>query len=170
MEIYDIIKYEITVKGFPDMKKYTSIELRKSAIVAVLFLAVTLIGLIPAFVNGLALDFLLAFTWLPVLFVGCYFATRSRYLTLDEEKVSFPRGVGNGIRFFQRTTVNFCDVQSLVSELKKGDGFITGDCLWYTMTMKDGTKISFYLYEYGKEAEQEIIETIRSNITPIDTN
>ena len=33
--------------------------------------------------------------------------------------------------------------------------------------MRDETEISFYLYEYGKEAEREIIETIQNRITSI---
>ena len=56
------------------------------------------------------------------------------------------------------------NVEAIVSEPKKGDGCITGDCLWHTMTMKDGTAIPVYLYEYGKEAEREIIGTIQNPI------
>lgn len=152
------------------MKKYVSVELRKTAIVAIILSAAALIGLIVTFTEGFlseAFILTLFLLLLALLFWVCWLAEKSRYLTVDEEKVSFPRGVGNGIRFFQRTTVYFRDVQTIVSELKKGDGFITGDSLWHTMTMRDGTAISFYLYEYGKEAEREIIETIQNRITSI---
>jgi hypothetical protein len=155
-------------KESPEMKKYHSASLKKIATVTALCLAATLISVILMFEKEFDFFFLaLFFIWMDFLCFIAYFAEKSRYLTIDHEKVLFPRGVGNGRKFFQRTMVKFCDIQSFESKLIKQDDIFlgTGEYFHHTLTLKDGTILSVYLYAYGKEAETEIVETICGNIT-----
>ncbi len=161
--IFDIMKKRsYDGKEDPEMKKYYSASLKKIATVTALCLAISVILM---FVKEL--DSLFFIIWMDILCFIVYFAEKSRYLIIDHEKVLFPRGVGNGKKFFQRTTVKFCDIQSFESKLIKQDDIFlgTGEYFDHTLTLKDGTILSVYLYSYGKEAEMEIVETICGNIT-----
>ncbi len=65
---------------------------------------------------------------------------------------------------FQKTVIKICDVGSVESKFHKGDKIISDDCFFYTLRLKDGTSITVTLYAYGKDAEKEIWETIKSRI------
>ena len=55
-------------------------------------------------------------------------------------------------------------ISSVESKFHKGDKIISDDCFFYTFRLKDGTSITITLYAYGKEAEKEILETIKSSM------
>ena len=85
----------------------------------------------------------------------------------SKKQASFRFGTnafGNGKTVFQKTVVRICDLDSVESELRKGDKIISDDCFFYTFRLKDGTSITVSLYAYGKEAEKEILETIQGNL------
>ena len=76
-----------------------------------------------------------------------------------------PRGAdNNGKMVFKRTVIKIDKIGSIESKLYKGDGLISKDTNFHTLKLKDGTKITFTLYAYGKEAEKEIIEIIKRSI------
>ena len=90
------------------------------------------------------------------------FAEKSRYLTIDDEKIVLPRGANiNEKTSFSRTIININEIRSIKSELHKGDGIVAKDTLFHTLTLNDGTRIKFTLYAYGKVAEDEILVTIQ---------
>ena len=100
-----------------------------------------------------------------IMFGSIFFAERSRVLIIENDKFIFPRGADiNGKNVFQKTVVRKCDIFSLESKFHKGDGIISGDCFFYTLRLKNGTKITVTLYAYGKEAEKEILEMIQNSI------
>lgn len=95
----------------------------------------------------------------------CYFATRSRRLIIDNEKIILSRGaLINEKTHFKKTAVRFDEISSLGIQYHDGDGIISLGTAFYTLTLKDGTKITVTLYEFGKAAEQEIINTVRQRI------
>ena len=65
---------------------------------------------------------------------------------------------------FQKTVIRLDEIRSVESNFHKGDKLITGDCFFYTFRLKDGTSITVTLYAYGKEAEKEILKTIKSGM------
>jgi len=92
-------------------------------------------------------------------------AEKSRYLTIDCEKIVLPRGADiNGKIVFKRTVAKIDEITFVESNLYKGDGLIIKDTYFHTLTLKDGTKITFTLYTYGREAEKEIVETIKKSV------
>lgn len=151
------------------MKRYASRATKLFAIATLICGAVVLIGIIIAFAGvkniGLPIGFILSGGFLGVIFFACFFAEKSRALIINTDKVIFPRGAEkNGQQFFKKTVVRISDIRSVESKFYKGDGIISGDCFFYTFKLKDGTSITVTLYEYGKEAEKEILETIKSSI------
>lgn len=56
------------------------------------------------------------------------------------------------------------EIISVESKFYKGDKIISGDCFFHTLKLKNNTKITFTLYAYGKEAEREIMETIKKSV------
>ena len=100
-----------------------------------------------------------------ILFLSCFFAEKSRYLTIDDEKIVLPRGtIINEKTSFRRTIINTNEIRSIKSELYKGDGIISKDTLFHTLKLNDGTRIKFTLYAYGKDAEDEILTAIKKLI------
>jgi hypothetical protein len=148
------------------MKKYVSQATKWLGIIALLCGVALLVGIILAFVNTsmtsivtIALGGMYG-----ILFLSWFLAEKSRALIIDTEKIIFPRGAyKNGKMVFQKTTVKLCDINSVDTKLHKGDGIISKDTSFYTINLKDGTKITVTLYAYGKEAENEILETIKRN-------
>lgn len=51
------------------------------------------------------------------------------------------------------------------SRLVRGDKIIAGDCVFHTIKLKDGTKVTVTLYAYGKDAEREIVERLKAGIS-----
>ena len=100
-----------------------------------------------------------------ILFLSCFFAEKSRYLTIDDEKIVLPRGtIINEKTSFRRTIINTNEIRSIKSESYKGDGIILKDTLFHTLKLNDGTRIKFTLYSYGKDAEYEILAAIKKLI------
>ena len=98
-----------------------------------------------------------------ILFLTCFFAEKSRYLTIDDEKIVLSKII-NEKTSFRRTIINTNEIRSIKSELYKGDGIISKDTLFYTLKLNDGTRIKFTLYAYGKDAEDEILAAIKKLI------
>lgn len=151
------------------MKRYASRETKLVAIAALICGAVLLIGIILAFAGveniGLPIGFILLGGLLGVIFLACFLAEKSRALIVDTDQIIFPRGAEkNGKTVFQKTVVRICDLSSVESKFHKGDKIISDDCFFYTFRLKDGTSITVTLYAYGKEAEKEILETIKNSV------
>jgi hypothetical protein len=88
-----------------------------------------------------------------ILFLSCFFAEKSRYLTIDDKKITLPRGAYiNGKKSFQKTVIYIDQIHSINVVLHKGDGIISKDTLFYVLRLKDGTSIKFTLYAFGKDA------------------
>ena len=151
------------------MKKYTSRATKWLIVVSLICGVILLTGIILAFAGvkniGLPIGFILLGGLLGVIFLACFFAEKSRALIINTDKVIFPRGAEkNGKTVFQKTVVRISDISSVESKFHKGDEIISDDCFFYTFKLKDGTSITVTLYAYGKEAEKEILETIKSSI------
>ena len=151
------------------MKRYTSRTTKVLSIAVLICEAVVMIGIILTFAGvenvWLPICFILLGGLLGVIFLACFLAEKSRALIIDTDKIIFPRGAEkNGKTVFQKTVVRICDLDSVESKLRKGDKIISDDCFFYTFRLKDGTSITVTLYAYGKEAEKEILETIKSSI------
>ena len=151
------------------MKKYTPCAVKWLAFAAVISAAILFAGIICIIIDlsnvGLQVGLTMFGGLMTILFLSCFFADRSRYLTLDDEKIVLPRGVHKNNKIsFKRTTINTSEIRSITSVFCKGDGIISEDCFLHTMTLNDGTSIQFTLYAYGKDAEDEILEAIKKHI------
>ena len=148
------------------MKRYTSCATKWLAILTIISVAVLIAGIICILAHssnvGLQVGLTMFGGLMSILFLSCFFAEKSRYLTIDDEKIVLPRGtIINEKTSFRRTIINTNEISSIKSELYKGDGIISKDTLFHTLKLKNGAKITFTLYAYGKEAEKEIVETIK---------
>lgn len=149
------------------MKKYVSRATKWLEIIALLCGVVLFVGVILAFaeITMTSIAMIALGSVFGILFLSCFLAEKSRVLLIDIDKIIFPRGADkNGKMVLQKTTVKFCDIDSVDTKLYKGDGLVSKDISFYTLNLKDGTKITVTLYAYGKEAEKEIIETIKRGL------
>ena len=151
------------------MKKYTSRAVKWLALVAVISIAILSAGVICIIIDSANVGLQIGLTMLgglmTILFLSCFFAEKSRYLTIDDKKIVLPRGADKNEKIsFNRTIINTNEIRSIRSELYKGDGIISKDTLFHTLTLNDGTRIKFTLYSYGKDAEDEILEAIKKHI------
>ncbi len=164
------------------MKKYNSSSIKILAVIAAVCVCMLIAGiiLVIAKIPLFELKFILIVLGLcfGMIFVPVFFAEKSRYLIIDEEKVIFPRGCFRNEKIvFQRTVVRFDEIRSVKSEFQKGDSvFISvilalfgmqskGDTYFYTLNLKDNTQIEVnVLYQYGKKAEKEIFEMICQSV------
>ena len=151
------------------MKKYTSRAVKWLALVAVISIAILSAGIICIIIDssnvGLQVGLTMFGGLMTILFLSCFFAEKSRYLTIDDKKIVLPRGADKNEKIsFNRTIINTNEIRSIKSELYKGDGIISKDTLFHTLTLNDGTRIKFTLYSYGKDAEDEILEAIKKHI------
>ena len=151
------------------MKKYTFRATKWVALLAIISSLMFLTGIVLIIVNfsniGLSIGLTVLSVFMSILFLCCLFAEKSRWLTIGDDEIVLPRGADyNGKMSFKRTVIRIDEITSVESEFYKGDKIITGDCFFYTLKLKDGTKIKFTLYAYGKEAEKEIIEKIKNSI------
>lgn len=111
-----------------------------------------------------------------ILFLTIFFAGKSRYLTVDDRQITLPRGaIINGKTVSSRTVVDFSSIRSFDSVLRKGDhgvfallvslivfqGASVGDAEFYSIKLSNGDKVTFTLYEFGKNSEKEIVSTIK---------
>ena len=151
------------------MKKYSSRAVKSLMVVSLVCGVVLLTGIILAFAGvediGLPIGLILMGGLLGVIFFSCFLAEKSRTLIMDTDRVIFPRGAEiNGKTVFQKTVVRICDIDSFERKFYKGDKIISSDCFFYMLRLKDGTSVAVTLYAYGKEAEKEIWETLKSSI------
>ena len=151
------------------MKTYISRGTKWLAIFALFSVAVLITGVIFIVVNssniGLQIGLTMFGGLMSLLFISCYFAEKSRKLTVDGEKIVLPRGADkNGKMSFQRTVVNMAEISSVESNLYNGDGIFSKDTYFHTLKLKDGTKIKFTLSAYGNDAEKEILGIIKKSI------
>ena len=151
------------------MKKYTSHATKWLALFSIISTLMLLIGIAFIIVNisnvGLQLGLTFIGGFMSIFFLPLFFAEKSRWLIIDADKIILPRGADhNGRTVIKRTVIKTDEIISLESRFYKGDKIFTGDCFFYTLKLKNGTKITFTLYAYGKEAEKEIVETIKNRI------
>ena len=151
------------------MKKYISKATKPLLFVTLICCALLVVGIILAYIEipniGLSIGLIFIGGLLGILFLACYFAETSRTLIIDTDKMIFPRGAEiNGTTVFCKTFVRICDIGSVESKFHKGDKIISNDCFFYMLRLKDGTSVTVTLYAYGKDAEKEIWETIKSSI------
>ena len=149
------------------MKKYISRATKRFAFFTVISSLTLLIGVLLMIIKlsdvGLVLTIFGAL--MSILFLCVYFAERSRWLAVDDDKIVLPRGAdNNGKRVLKRTIIKIDEIVSVESKFYKGDKIISGDCFFHTLKLKDDTKITFTLYAYGKAAEREIIEKIKQSV------
>ena len=152
------------------MKKYTSQATKWLMIVSLICGVVLLTGIIFAFAGigniGLPIGLIMMGGLLGILFFSCFLAEKSRALIINADQITFPRGAEiNGKTVFQKTTIQTTQIRSVETKFYPGDGVIAKDTNFYTLRLKDGTSVTFTLYAYGKEAEKEILETIKSSIS-----
>ena len=152
------------------MKKYTSQATKWLMIVSLICGVVLLTGIIFAFAGigniGVLIGLILMGGLLGILFFSCFIADKSRTLIINADQITFPRGAEiNGKTVFQKTTIQTTQIRSVETKFYPGDGVIAKDTNFYTLRLKDGTSVTFTLYAYGKEAEKEILETIKSSIS-----
>ena len=78
------------------MKKYTSRATRWLAILAIISVTVLIMGVICILAHssnvGLQVGLTMLGALMSILFLSCFFAEKSRYLTIDNEKVILSRG------------------------------------------------------------------------------
>ena len=152
------------------MKKYRSIYAKWFDVPAVISALVLIIGvfmLISGYPNSTA-SFALIFigSIMGMLFFACFLSEKSRVLIIDTDKVIFPRGVRRNSKLIsKKSVVRFDEMNSLECEFYKGDGFIAGDTNFYTLKLRGSVKMEMTLYAFGKDAENEIYETIRQRIS-----
>lgn len=151
------------------MKTYTSRATKWLAFFTIISVAVLIAGIICILANssdgGLQIGLTMLGGLMSVLFLSCFFSEKSRYLTIDDERIILPRGADkNGKMSFHRTIINIDEIHSIKSELYKGDGIVSKDTLFHILKLKDGTAIKFTLFAYGKDAEKEILKIIEKHI------
>lgn len=151
------------------MKTYISRATKWLAILAVIGVAILISGIICILAHSSNVGLQIVLTMLgglmSILFISCFFAEKSRYLTMYDGKIVLPRGANINEKIsFNRTAINTNEIRSIKSELHKGDGIVAKDTLFHTLTLNDGTRIKFTLYAYGKNAEDEILEAIKKLI------
>ena len=78
------------------MKKYTSRATKWLAILTIISVAVLIAGIICILAHssnvGLQVGLTMLGALMSILFLSCFFAEKSRYLTIDNEKVILSRG------------------------------------------------------------------------------
>ncbi len=151
------------------MKKYTSRATKWLAIFVIISAVTLVIGVIHIVTNSSKIGLQIGATMLgglmSILFLSCFLAEKSRYLTVNDGRIILSRGAAkNGKMSLHRTIINMGEISSIESKLYKGDGIISQDTYFHILSLKDGSKITFTLFVYGKKAEEEIVETIRKNI------
>ena len=151
------------------MKKYTSRATKWLAILTIISVAVLIAGIICILSHssnvGLQIGLTMLGGLMSILFLSCFLVEKSRYVTKKKKKIVLPRCANiNEKTSFNRIIINTNEIRSIKSELHKGDGIITKDTLFHTLTLDDGTRIMFTLYAYSKDVEDEILAAIKKLI------
>lgn len=142
------------------MKKYTPAALKRITALLIVSFIVFAVGVFLAFTK-------LSSTVTAVIFISVggipsvfllilFFAERSRSLIIDGDKIVFPRTPDG------KAVVYINKIESLDRFLFKGDNVISKDCFLYRLKLKSGKTHDFYLYQFGKAAEEEIFEIMCS--------
>lgn len=152
------------------MKKYISQATKWLMIITLICGAVLLAGIIIVFWKleniGLPIGLILMGGLLGVIFFSCFLAENSRSLIIDADRIVYPRGAEiNGKTVFQKTIIKTNEITSVEIKSLKGDGLIAKDSNFYTLRLTDGKEVTISLYHYGKEAEKEIFEAIKSFVS-----
>lgn len=151
------------------MKKYITCATRRLLLFTLMSALALIIGMILMAVDfpniGVAILLTVGGGLAGILLFCCYLAEKSRALILDKDKIVFPRGASkNGKTVFSKTIVRTDDIRAVESVFHKGDGIVAGDAYFHTLRLKDDSTLTVTLYAYGKDAETEILETIRNGI------
>ena len=151
------------------MKIYISRATKWLAVLAIVGVTVLISGIICILAHssnvGLQVVLTMLGGFLAILFLCCFLTEKSRWLTIDPHQIVLPRGADHdGKMIFKRTIIKTGDIVSVESNLYKGNGLISKDTYFHTLKLKDSTKVTFTLYAYGKDAEKEIIKTIKNSI------
>lgn len=151
------------------MKKYTSKATKWLMVVTFVCCVLLFTGIILILMEvaniGLLIGLILMGGLLGIMFFSCFLAEKGRVLIISAHQIVFPRGIEiNGKTAFQRTVVKTSEINSVEISSYKGDGLIAKTTIFYTLRLTDGRKITVTLYHYGKEAEKEILEAIKSFI------
>ena len=151
------------------MKKYTSRATKWLMIVSLICGVVLFTGIIFAFAGigniGVLIGLILMGGLLGIIFFSCFIAEKGKALIINADQITFPRGAEiNGKTVFKKTVVKTSEITSVETRFFKGDRLITEDTNFYTLSLKNGRKITVMLYHYGKEAEKEILETIKRSV------
>lgn len=152
------------------MKKFIPKNTKWLASLTLLSAAMLAVGIVLICVGtsnvGVQIGFTMLGGLLGILFFSCYLAEKSRTLVIDGDKMIFPRGADkNGKMVFQKTAVKLDEICAVESRLRRGDKLLTEDTYFHALTLKDGTRITVTLYEYGKDSEKEILEMIKNSIS-----
>ena len=163
------------------MKKYRFSSFKWFVVVLLVFVLMLAVGII-LLVSGMPFEGFPAVlvcmgAALGVLTAFFFFVAACRTLTIDDEKIVLPRGTRiNGKAPFKRRALPFDEISSFSSRFVEGDhgrallisyvltGIALADSIFYSIKTKDGTTIEFTLYDFGKESEKEISETIRRRV------
>ena len=101
---------------------------------------------------------------LSIVFATVYIASKTRWMTIDDEKIVFHLSVSVDGKSVSKKTVRFDEIDCVESKFRKGDLVFVGDCFIHRMKLTDGSEIEFFLHEYGRDTEEKIIETIKNRI------
>lgn len=142
------------------MKKHTPAALKRITVLLILSLIVFIVGVFLALTRlsstVTAVIVIAVGGILSVFLLILFFAERSRSLVIDSEKIVFPR------TWDGKAVVYFSKIESVDRLRFKGDNVISKDCFLYRLRLRDGKTHDFYLYQYGKAAENEIFQLITS--------
>ncbi len=152
------------------MKKYVANYLKWIGVLSLISILVFAIGIVLFLFSELSYEIPLSLTFVGGIFgfflTMAYFSQKSRVLTLDEEKVVLPRGAYiNEKLSFSKTSIKKSGICCVERTFFKGDKIISEDTYFYTVKLKDGTKVTFPLYEYGKKAEEEIFGLLKGYVS-----
>ena len=100
------------------MKKYTSRATKWLAILTIISVAVLIAGIICILSHssnvGLQIGLTMLGGLMSILFLSCFLADKSRYLTIDDEKIVLPRGANiNEKTSFNRIIINTNEIRSI---------------------------------------------------------
>ena len=158
----------LTISDFDEviyMKKYEPRANKWLACFTAISAVSLIIGIILFVTDAPSFELNLMFTMvgfmLSIVFSTAYVASKTRWMTIDDEKIVFHLSISVNGKSVSKKTVRFNEIASVHSEFRKGDLVFVGDCFIHTMKLNDGSEIEFFLYEYGRETEQEIVKTIK---------
>ncbi len=162
----------IVLTGMYDMdgkniKVYKSIACKWLAVIAIvglLFLTIGIVFIVTDVVDvGLQIGATAGGGMMGIFFLLLFLAEKSRSLLINKEKMVLPRGVKiNGQIVFKTTIVKLDDISNIEGKFYRGDGIFTKDTDFYTIKLKNSTRIEFRLSDYGKCAEKEILYILKN--------